>query len=85
MTQTSNLPDSKPAATLAEILEEVDAALRRPVVIGTVMGYTVRLNRLDRTLSFGDVTCSVDSPHLHGTRIQAHALEWLESLKEVEA
>lgn len=79
--QTENIPDNKPALTLAEMIEGIDAALREPLLIGWLMGYPVHINRLDRTLSFAGITCAVDHHALVGTRIRDHALGIMADLK----
>jgi hypothetical protein len=72
--ETSNIDDGKPPPTLDDMLAGVEAALRVPRPIGELHGAVVYLNHWERTLSFGDVSCSVDHPYLAGTKIRAAAL-----------
>lgn len=73
--QTQNVPSNTPAPTLDEMLAGVESAMRVPYPLGVLMGQVVYLNMWDRTLKFGDVTCSVDHWTLEGTKIRAAALE----------
>lgn len=75
--QTNNAPDGKPVPTLDELLDGIETAMRVPQPLGELMGQIVYLNMWDRTLTFGETTCSVDHPYLEGTKIKAAALEAL--------
>jgi hypothetical protein len=74
---TSTVPSDKPEPTLDEMLAGVEQAFRIPMPIGTLHGEVVMLNRWERTLSIGNIHCSVDHPYLKGTKIQDAALEAL--------
>lgn len=80
--QTNNAHDDKPAPTLDEMLAGIESAMRVPRPLGELMGQVVYLNMWDRTLTFGETTCSLDHPYLDGTKIKAAALEAIGDLKQ---